>query len=817
VAGATGLVTTGFLRHRVGDLIKNRYEVLDHLGGGNFGSVYKVRDSAVGNILACKEMHVLDDAQTAFDERGAALELFKREALNLATLRHPNIPAAYFEQEDGDWHICPRCGLDFPLEDAAAGSTPGTATCPEHGAPLLPVHQRYYLMMDFVDGPTLEELAVANGRPLPEKRCLQWIGQIGSALQSLHRVGIVHRDVKPDNIKIRAGDKTAILLDFGLTKKVEEAGSYGTIAISGTTRFGTLGYAPENPRERENPERRSDIYALGMTLYRLLSGRDPQDPAQFKEMRDFSPRYFNKNISPATERLIAVAVAPEVAWRYQSLDDFLADLKAIQKPNDEVSGAPALTYADGSRARNASDLARLIERSPDESAQYLFGGTLGTWLQQNGLAAAAQVARDVIEKYKEQPHRALEIFRRSLYPSGAPGVLPVLGVAPKTLEFGALASGATATTQIRIRNGGPGLLWGKIEIQNDLPGLTVQPTFEGNDSITDVTLDTRQVPVGEYVGALVIETDSPPPSGAGFQQQRIPVTYQVRPLQLLVEPDALDFGVIPVGARVSQTLRVRQQKLSAHGGQPRGTLYAGASLQGVQAPERFEGSEPFEIVIDAAAPDIVAQNYAGVLQLDTNGGRFRIPISYRIALPLHRVLALVFSSMLFSALVAGALRIGYALVNPRFAFGWLLSWGLPPASQSLGAILAGAIGCWFFSQSIARRLVSDVKNQREPGLRSVVRMFCALCGMPLGWLLGFALHFAFWGLGDWMLWPLARAQNFLPPESAPIAWAAAGALGGLVWGVARAGIAIGYSWARYAASLLLGLLLLLMLLNAMLA
>jgi serine/threonine protein kinase len=824
---------TGFLQHRVGDLIKNRYHVLEHLGGGNFGSVYKVRDSAVGNILACKEMHVLDDPQTTFDERGAALELFKREALNLATLRHPHIPAAYFEQEDGDWQICPRCGFDFsPANDAAAndagGSTPDALVCPQHGATLSRVHQRYYLMMDFVDGPTLEELAVANRRPLPEKRCLEWIGQIGSALQSLHRVGIVHRDIKPDNIKIRASDKTAILLDFGLTKTVEEAGSYGTIALSGTTRFGTLGYAPENPRERENPERRSDIYALGMTLYRLLSGRDPQEPAQLKELRDFSPRYFNKNITPATERLIAVAVAPEVAWRYQSIDDFLADLKAIQKPNDETFGAPALTYADGSRARNAGDLARLIEHYPDESVQYLFGGTLQTWLQQNGLAAAAQVAQEVIENYREQPHRALEIFRRSLYPSGASGVLPILHVAPKKIDFGSISSGAAVTTQLRIRNEGPGLLWGAIEIENTLPtdaiagstplpGLVVQSHFEGNDSILDVTLDTRKVAVGEYAGALLIETDCPSPNATGLQRLRIPVSYTVQALQLTIEPDALDFGVVPVGARAVRTLRVRRPKISAHGGTPRGQIYAGARLHGVQAPERFEGSEPVEIVVDAAAPGVVAQAYAGVLQLDTNGGRFRIPISYRIALPPQRVLALILGAAVLFALVAGALRIGYALVNPRFVFAWLLSSQLPPASQSLGAILAGAIGGWYFSQSIARRLISDTKHQREPGLRSVVQMFCTLCGMPLGWLLGFVLHFAFWGLGDWMLWPLAHAQNFLPPDNAPLAWAAAGGVCGLVWGVARAGVAVGYSWARYAAAIVLGALFLLLLLNAMLA
>ena len=137
----------GFLQHRVGDRIKDRYDVTQRLGGGNFGSVYRVLDTAVGNILACKEMHVLDNPATQTDERAAALDLFKREALNLATLRHPNIPAAYFDQEDGDWHICPVCGLDW-----------SEAVCPNHGAQLLTIPARFYLMMDFIDGETLEEI-----------------------------------------------------------------------------------------------------------------------------------------------------------------------------------------------------------------------------------------------------------------------------------------------------------------------------------------------------------------------------------------------------------------------------------------------------------------------------------------------------------------------------------------------------------------------------------------------------------------------------------------------------------------------------------
>lgn len=798
----------GSLRHRAGDLIKNRYEVREHLGGGNFGSVYKVLDSAVGNILACKEMHVLDDASTASDERGEALDLFKREALNLATLRHPHIPAAYFEQAEGDWRICPRCGFHFPA----------APVCPDHGADLIPIKQRYYLLMDFIDGQTLEELAAKSGRPLDEKHCLEWMGQVGSALRSLHRVGIVHRDIKPDNIKIRASDKTAMLLDFGLTKKVDEAGGYGTSAMTGTTRFGTLGYAPENPHERENPERRSDIYALGMTLYRLLSGRDPQEPDQLKEMREFTPRYFNKNISPETERLIAVAAAPDLSWRYQTIDDFLADLQAIHAPDDAGFQAPALTYADGSKARNANDLARLVERKKNESIQYLFNGTFASWLAQNGFAASAHAASEAVTKYKDQPERALEVFRRSLYPTGATGVLPHLSVMPGALHFGSLESGATTSAALRLRNTGPGLVWGTLEIEDaddkttPLPGLQIPSEFQGNDSVLDVTLNTSRVAVGEYSGVLKISTET--------ESGRVPVSYSIEPLDLYLEPDSLDFGVVQIGHRAERKLRVRQRKLTAHGGRPRGTIYAGARLKGVDAPERFDGSDPIEIAIDASAADTVAKLYQGILQIDTNGGRFRLPISYRIALAPDRILGLIGSTAFNAALGAGALRIAYGLINPAYAFSSLVRDGaafslVETPGVSLGAVLAGVVAGYYFSGPLARQLVPANRHMRDKSLRPIISAFCLMAGAPLGWLLGFVLHFAFWGLGDSLLSPLMRAQNVLPVESAPVAWAIAGGLGGLLWGIGRAGAATGQLWMRYAVYLLLGLAFLLLMLNAM--
>ncbi len=859
----------GFLQHRAGDLIKGRYEVLDHLGGGNFGSVYRVRDAAVGNMLACKEMHVLNDPATSRDERAAALDLFKREALNLATLRHPNIPAAYFEQEDGEWRVCPRCGLDF-----ADG-----AFCPVHGASLLPLQGRHYLMMDFIDGATLEEMALAQGksrgRPLPEDQCIEWVAQIGSALRALHVVGIVHRDIKPDNIKIRASDNTAILLDFGLTKKVEEAGGYGTARVSGTGRFGTPGYAPENPEEREHPERRSDIYALGMTLYRLVCNRDPQEEDQLRDMMSHPARYFNRSLSPEVERIIGLATAPDRARRYQSIDDFLADLGELRAGTGSNAYAPPFTFSDGTRARSVSDLARLIETHPQESLPYLFNGMFGAWLLQNGFAAPARLAEAVVKEHAAQPARALELFRRALHPPDAPDVLPQLEVEPPALSFGAVDSGQQVTRQLRVRNVGSGLAWGHIATEEPsdadrfdivLPGLAFPLEFEGNDVTLDITLDTRQVGNGAYSGALLLTVDGVPQHAAtaqshvgqsGAQSQiaqfatqngaapsavfgaatgadmnagasgavvRVAVDYTVRPLQLRVKPDALDFGTVLVGKRALRRFKVECAGETPQG-QPRGTIYAGASLGGLVAPERFAGTEPIEIVVDGGMADAFARSYEGALQLDTNGGRLRVPVRYALSLPPGRWLALVGGAMLTGGLAGALLRLLYVAVNPAFALRWLNSAGSvasPPVEGFRGPVLLGALiglcyGMWWTARTWGKRGAGRVTFQalaQSLGLSAVL-------GATLCWPLMWALHWGVWAFGDWLLRPLApplpgdwgRAAQ----DAAPLMWALCGAVCGAAWGASRAFAALGKLWVRYAVYAFFLIAFLAMLINAMLA
>ena len=804
----------GFLQHRVGDVIKSRYEVLDHLGGGNFGSVYRVRDRVVGNILACKEMHVLNHPDTLVDERQLALDLFKREALNLATLRHPHIPAAYFEVESGAWRICPRCGLDYQDEDV----------CPLHGATLLDVDERFYLMMDFIDGATLEDLAVEyskqRGRPLPEADCVEWIAQVASALRSLHLLGVVHRDVKPDNIKIRVGDGAAILLDFGLTKKVEEAGLYGTVRQTGTGRLGTPGYAPPDSTEQQSPEARSDIYALGMTLLRLLTARDPQDADDLHDLKTHAPRYFNARISPEVEAIIQKSTAHKAGNRYVNVDELLTELNEMRVDETSSTRVPPFTFADGFKVRNTNDLTRAVETYPNEAQNYLWNGMFGEWLQAQGLAAPATSAQNAIARFPQNPQRALEIFRRALQTGKLrdDSVLPKLKIEPPLLNFGSIPSGDKRILQLRVLNVGAGLSWGTIEIEGakgsnanvsrpTLPGLIAPAGWEGNDENLSIEIDTSASPLGGHSGAILLKTED--------VVMRVAVSYTVQPLQLHLVPPTLDFGDVPLGTKRALSLTVRKSGERKTDGEPRGLIYRG-DLENIDAPERFSSEDPFDITIDATSRNAVAQGYSGVLHLDTNGGRLRIPIRYRIAMPTSRALLLLILPIIVGALSFGALRLLYGVLEPSFATRWLLdengvkdfevrAWGMLFVGATLGLVGGARL-------AFVRRVDSF--------WQSVCPALGALFGMAGSYALAFAMHWGVWVAGDWILHPIVAqfAPRVLDASlAAPLSWTTFGGIIGFGWGLQRLLFAIGKRGARPLMLLFGVALLLFLVLNAMVA
>jgi eukaryotic-like serine/threonine-protein kinase len=212
------------------------YEVLEAIGSGGMGEVYRARDKTLNRDVALKIL----PAHFALDPD--RLARFKREAQVLASLNHPNIAIIHgFEQSDGI----------------------------------------QALVLELVEGPTLAD-RIADG-PMTIDEALPVVRQIAAALEAAHEQGIIHRDLKPANIKIRAGE-TVKVLDFGLAKALEPTSSIDgaptaspTITSPAVTRagilLGTAAYmSPEQAKGRP-ADKRSDVWAFGCVIYEMITAR----------------------------------------------------------------------------------------------------------------------------------------------------------------------------------------------------------------------------------------------------------------------------------------------------------------------------------------------------------------------------------------------------------------------------------------------------------------------------------------------------------------------------------------------------------------
>jgi WD40 repeat protein len=211
-------------------MLKQRYIILGPAGRGGFGAVYKAMDTEFGNRqVAIKEMSQRDLTPL---ELGSANHAFHHEALILANLTHPNLPRIYEQFVD-------------------AG--------------------RSYLVMDFIDGETLEErLARLNGQRLSHEQVLDIVTQLCSVLEYLHsrQPPIIFRDLKPANVMIDASNHV-YLIDFGIARLFKPG------QAKDTTPLGSSGYAAPEQYGRSQTTVRADLYALGATLHQLLTGEDP--------------------------------------------------------------------------------------------------------------------------------------------------------------------------------------------------------------------------------------------------------------------------------------------------------------------------------------------------------------------------------------------------------------------------------------------------------------------------------------------------------------------------------------------------------------
>jgi predicted Ser/Thr protein kinase len=289
--------SSGFVPPSVDELATRfpQLEILELLGRGGMGAVYKARQRELDRLVAVKILPPEVSRDPAFAER------FTREARALARLNHPKIVAVYDFGRTRD-------------EGKEAGS--------EGRGPEL-----FYFIMEYVDGVNLRQ-AIQSGSMNPEQ-ALAIVPQICDALQFAHDEGVVHRDIKPENILIDKRGRVKIA-DFGLAKLLgqdaAEHGLTGTQQVMGTLRY----MAPEQMEGAKTVDHRADIFSLGVVFYELLTGELPTGR--------FAPPSKKVEIDVRLDEVVLRALEHEPEQRYQHASEVKTDMETIAKDRRPIAG-----------------------------------------------------------------------------------------------------------------------------------------------------------------------------------------------------------------------------------------------------------------------------------------------------------------------------------------------------------------------------------------------------------------------------------------------------------------------------------------------
>ena len=303
-------------------LIAGRYRLERRLGIGGMSTVQQAFDQRLERRVAVKLLaeHLAEDDN--FVAR------FRREALAAARLVHPNIVQVF----------------DFGLDDAT---------------------DQHFIVMELVDGPSCAELLRDHG-VLGVDETLDIIGQACRGLEHAHRNGVVHRDVKPGNL-LRSSDRAIKLADFGIARALGQSSITQVGSVLGTAAY----LAPEQARgEEAGPA--SDIYALGVVTYQLLSGRLPYDASSLSELTLKQQREVpvpldaaNRSVPPTLARAVTRALAIDAAARYPDAlamaDALRAGAQGIEPPPAEVADA----------ATEATSMMTARQRPPTEATRLM--------------------------------------------------------------------------------------------------------------------------------------------------------------------------------------------------------------------------------------------------------------------------------------------------------------------------------------------------------------------------------------------------------------------------------------------------------------
>lgn len=290
----------------IGRRINGRYKLIQMVGGGGMANVYLARDMILDRDVALKILRMDFNNDEEFIKR------FNREAQSATSLAHPNIVSIY----------------DVGEEDSI-----------------------YYIVMEYVDGFTLKQY-IQKYYPIPVDEALDIMRQITAAISHAHHNGIIHRDIKPQNILIDK-EGTVKITDFGIALALSATNITQTNAVLGSVHY----LSPEQARGGM-ANKKSDIYSLGIVMFELLTGRLPFSgesavsiALKHLQSETPSPKRWNSEIPQSVENIILKATAKDSYYRYESVDSMEDDIRTSLNP--ERSNEPPFAIPEDHDATKA--------------------------------------------------------------------------------------------------------------------------------------------------------------------------------------------------------------------------------------------------------------------------------------------------------------------------------------------------------------------------------------------------------------------------------------------------------------------------------
>ena len=293
--------------NNIGRVLKGDFEILEPCGKGAMGTVYRTYQRSMDRVVAVKIL------RGELVGEAAILRRFLRESRAIARLQHPNIVTVHLTGET------------------------------EEGTP--------FLVMEFIDGVSLE--AMCEGRALPVAQSVAIGKQIAAALAEAHDHGIIHRDLKPANIlvtELSGGGQLVKVVDFGIAKLLHGDQADRTVLTQDGTIFGTPHYIAPEQATGGNIDHRIDVYALGVILFRLLTGRLPFEgglgmQVVLKHLRDPvpHPNQFAAGVPAWLDELVVRCMAKEPGGRPATAEQLLRELGAAEVPPATESSLSAVT------------------------------------------------------------------------------------------------------------------------------------------------------------------------------------------------------------------------------------------------------------------------------------------------------------------------------------------------------------------------------------------------------------------------------------------------------------------------------------------